>query len=429
MPEFAAAALLLKESNSPALLAKLDGVAQARSAARYGIKGFPTLLFFTNGTQQPYTGGFTRNEIVVWIRKRTGMPAVTISSKTKAEEVLNRNGTTVVGFFGEFMGPEYDEFVSAAKEEEDTEFVQVDNAELAGLLNLGMQKSPPFVSILKSEPETYVPYESKIEKKSLLWFVEVNKRPLVTKLEHHNYMKIYSSPIKLQVTVFSDAQSSGSFLALFQDVAKQFKGQILFLFSDTADEELSRPILTLYGVEPDEPIVTGFNYANGLKYLLEAHITKDSLKEFCRQLVTGELHQYYKSEAIPTEREGDVQIVVGKNFQSVVYDDSKDVFLEVYTPWCVRCNAASKAFDVLGKHFKDISSLTVARINAAVNEHPLLQVYEYPTFLFYPASNKTNPVLAPKKWTAKSLVQFVHQHASTPIVFPTKVDKMAKDEL
>lgn len=426
MPEFAAAALILQESGIPVSFAKLDAVASQRIASLYSIKGFPTILFVVNGSDQRYTGGFTRHEIAVWVKKHMGIPATTLTSIEEAEDVLKRDRTTVIGFFKQFAGPEYDSFISVAMKEAETEFVQVDNMELAKLLNLGAQIQPPFLSIIKNELETYVAFEGSFDESSIGSFVEVNKHPLVTIVNRHNHLKLYASPIKLQVSLFADADSSRQLLPLFREVAKSFKGQILFLMIDTADEELSRPTLMLYGADADEPVVTAFHYGDGSKFLLEETLTLESLKDFCQQLVSGTRKPYYKSQPIPLEEKDGVQIVVGKNFESVVFDTSKDVFLEVYTDWCAKCNAANKAVTTIGKHFEDVSSLVIAKIDASANEHPFLQVEDYPYFLFYPADNKINPIPGPRKWSTKKLVQFIHKHATIPLTSSEHTDK---DEL
>lgn len=59
MPRFAEAATALKELGSLLLMSKLDGERYPKVASTLGIKGFPTLLLFVNGTSQPYSGGFT----------------------------------------------------------------------------------------------------------------------------------------------------------------------------------------------------------------------------------------------------------------------------------------------------------------------------------------------------------------------------------
>ena len=59
IPQFAKVANLLNELGSPLLLAKIDAERYPKTASALDIKGYPTLLLFTNGTSQPYTGGFT----------------------------------------------------------------------------------------------------------------------------------------------------------------------------------------------------------------------------------------------------------------------------------------------------------------------------------------------------------------------------------
>jgi len=59
MPQFAEAANLLAELGSPIAMAKVDCERYPRMASFLDIKGYPTLLLFTNGSSQPYTGGFT----------------------------------------------------------------------------------------------------------------------------------------------------------------------------------------------------------------------------------------------------------------------------------------------------------------------------------------------------------------------------------
>ncbi|XP_031277764.1 protein disulfide isomerase-like 1-5, partial [Pistacia vera] len=80
MPQFAEAATSLKELKSPLLMAKIDAERYSKAASALGIKGFPTLLLFVNGTSQAYTGGFSAAEIVIWARKKTGVPVIRINT-------------------------------------------------------------------------------------------------------------------------------------------------------------------------------------------------------------------------------------------------------------------------------------------------------------------------------------------------------------
>jgi len=47
---------------------------------------------------------------------------------------------------------------------------------------------------------------------------------------------------------------------------------------------------------------------------------------------------------------------------------------QVFTPWCMNCEATSKQVEKLAKHYKGSSNLIFARTDASANEHPKLQV-------------------------------------------------------
>ncbi|KAK2654824.1 hypothetical protein Ddye_014680 [Dipteronia dyeriana] len=102
MPKFAESATLLKELKSPLLMAKLDADRHTKAAFMLDIIGFPTLLLFVNGSSQPYSGGFSREDIVIWARKKTGVPVIRISSVNEAEGFLKKYHTLVLGAFDKF---------------------------------------------------------------------------------------------------------------------------------------------------------------------------------------------------------------------------------------------------------------------------------------------------------------------------------------
>jgi len=69
------------------------------------------------------------------------------------------------------------------------------------------------------------------------------------------------------------------------------------------------------------------------KYVLTEDFSFEALEDFARKVVAGDLEPYLKSEPIPEQTEG-VQIVVAKNFDEIVGDETKDVLIEFYAPWC-----------------------------------------------------------------------------------------------
>ena len=74
----------------------------------------------------------------------------------------------------------------------------------------------------------------------------------------------------------------------------------------------------------------GFHMEKNKKYKFDGEYTEEALQAFAKSIVDGTAAADYKSAEIPEEPldEG-VTVVVGKTFDSIVMDKTKDVLLEV----------------------------------------------------------------------------------------------------
>ena len=68
------------------MLAKVDSTEDKAITDRYGIKGFPTLLFFYNGDYVEYKGSREVEDILAWFNKKIGPPSI---EKSCADDVLS----------------------------------------------------------------------------------------------------------------------------------------------------------------------------------------------------------------------------------------------------------------------------------------------------------------------------------------------------
>uniref|UniRef100_A0A0D9WM85 protein disulfide-isomerase n=1 Tax=Leersia perrieri TaxID=77586 RepID=A0A0D9WM85_9ORYZ len=430
MPRFAEAAAALRAMGSAVAFAKLDGERYPKAASAVGVKGFPTVLLFVNGTEHQFTGLHTKDAIVTWVRKRTGAPVIRLQSKDSAEEFLKKEQTFAVGLFKNFEGAEYEEFVKAAMSENEVQFVETNDMNVAKILFPGIASEEQFLGLVKTEPEKFEKFNGAFEEKAILQFVELNKFPLITVFTELNSGKVYGSPIKMQVFTFAEAYDFEDLESMIEEIAREFKTKIMFIYVDTAEEKLAKPFLTLYGLEPEKPTVTAFDTSKGSKYLMEAEINAKNLQKFCLSLLDGTLPPYFRSEPVPEEK-GLIEKVVGRTFDSSVLESPHNVFLEVHAPWCVDCEAISKNVEKLAKHFNDLdhANLKFARIDASVNEHPKLQINNYPTLLLYPAQDKSNPIKLSKKLNLKDMAKFIKEKLQIPDVKTVAPADNVKDEL
>merc|ERR1711981_653769 len=121
-PEYAKAAGVLAEKDSPIKLAKVDATEESKLAEKFEVRGYPTLKFFKNGKPMDYGGGRTADTIVSWVEKKTGPPAKTIASAEELTAFVEGKDVAVIGCFKEETTVGAKAFLAAASSMDDVPF-------------------------------------------------------------------------------------------------------------------------------------------------------------------------------------------------------------------------------------------------------------------------------------------------------------------
>uniref|UniRef100_A0A6B2L8M8 protein disulfide-isomerase n=1 Tax=Arcella intermedia TaxID=1963864 RepID=A0A6B2L8M8_9EUKA len=85
-----------------------------------------------------------------------------------------------------------------------------------------------------------------------------------------------------------------------------------------------------------------------------------------------------------------VTVLTTDNFNSVVKDSSKNVFVEFYAPWCGHCKRLAPTWEKLAGIFKNEKNVEIASLDAD-NYKDLAAEYGvsgFPTLIYYPQNNK-----------------------------------------
>ncbi|XP_061581073.1 protein disulfide-isomerase [Cololabis saira] len=391
-PEYAKAAGMLKAEGSAIRLGKVDATEEADLAQEYGVRGYPTIKFFKGGDKESpkeYSAGRQADDIVNWLKKRTGPAVATLAEVSEAESLIADNEVAVIGFFKDASSEGAKAYEKAAEATDDIPFAMTSSDAVFSKFEV----SKDGIVLFKKFDEGRNTFDGEMTKENLLAFVKSNQLPLVIEFTEQTAPKIFGGEIKSHILMFlpktaSDFQDK---MDQFKKAAEGFKGQILFIFIDSDIDDNQR-ILEFFGLKKEEcPAIRLITLEDEMtKYRPENQaITAESITEFCTRFTEGKLKPHLMSQDIPEDWDKTpVKVLVGKNFEEVAFSPSKNVFVEFYAPWCGHCKQLTPIWEKLGEKFKDSADIVVAKMDSTANEIESVKVHSFPTLKFFPAGDE-----------------------------------------
>lgn len=382
-PEYAKAAERLAKEDSPVVLAKVDATEQKTLASKFEIKGFPTLKWFVNQEPQEYKGGRTADEIVNWVKKRSGPPSTEVDD-SKIEELKNSEKIVVV-FYGDKDSTEFGEYEKAAGS--DDKHTYTHNFAADAKLPEGLTR--PGVAVFRNFDEPVVVHNDHHDKTSIVNFVRTASVPTLIEFSDEYIEPIFQNQ-KPAVFLFidKDSEEQKKLVDTFRRAATAGKGRIFFSHSGIR-EGIQQRLAEFVGVSTEHLprlMIVGFTAQGVDKYVYEGDVnglTEEEVEKFVSKFQGGELKKYLKSEEVPASNDEPVKVVVGKNFHDIVGKDD-DVLLEFYAPWCGHCKALEPKYIELATELKDVKGLVIAKCDATQNEIDGINIAGFPTIKFFP---------------------------------------------
>merc|ERR1739848_512826 len=384
-PEYAKAAQQLEKDGSDVKLEKVDATVHSELAKEFGVGGYPTLKWFKGGdrkTPVDYKGGRKADEIVSWTVKKSGPPAVPVNGADAAKKFRDDNEVAVVGF----VAADNAVFNGAGDSFDDVPFGILD-ADAAAELDVAEGK----IALLKQFDDKRADFDG-ADKDALVAFVKSEQLALVNEFSDKTAPKIFGGDLKQHNLLFAAKSASDydTIAAAYAEAAKSFKGKLLFVLVD-CDVEDNKRVMEFFGItEENCPDMRVINMEKNMaKYAPEADdLSKDAIVSFVNGVLDGTIKRHLKSEEVPDNSDNAVKDIVGKNFDELVMDPTKNVFVEFYAPWCGHCKSLAPIWDELGEKYKDHPNIVIAKSDATANEFADVEVQGFPTLKFFPAGER-----------------------------------------
>jgi len=389
-PEYSAAAKQLADANSEVKLGKVDATEQSQLAEKFEVRGYPTLKFFKNGKDTEYTGGRTADTIVAWLEKKTGPAAKTLADVEAAKAFIAENDVAVIGFFADLESEAAKTYLAAAGNLDDYPFGIASEAAV-----LAEYKTDAVV-LFKNFDEGRNDFDGEMTEEAIAAFITANSLPLVIDFNQDSAQKIFSGEVKSHLLLFVSASADEypATLEIAKGIATDHKGQMLFVTINT-DEEDHKRIMEFFGLEESElPSMRIIKLEEDMSKFRpdSTELSDANIRSFVTAYLAGELKAHLMSEEIPEDWDkAPVKVLVGKNFNEVAKDASKDVLVEFYAPWCGHCKQLTPIWEQLGEKYADSESILIAKMDSTANELEDVKVQGFPTIKLF--QKETNAVI------------------------------------
>jgi protein disulfide-isomerase A1 len=406
-PEYEEAATSMKEKDIK--LVKVDCTEESELCQQYGVEGYPTLKVFRGADNiTPYKGQRKAAAITSYMIKQS-LPAVSTLTAETLEEFKTADKVVLVAYIDASDKASNETFTKVADKLRDNYlFGASSDAALAEAEGV----SAPAIVLYKDFDEGKTVFSEKFDVEAIEKFTKTASTPLIGEVGPETYSDYMSAGIPLAYIFAETPEERSELSEAIKPIAQAHRGVINFATIDAKAYGAHAGNLNLKADKFPAFAIQETVKNQKFPFDQDKEITHDAIKSFVDEFVSGKVDPSIKSEPIPETQEGPVIVVVAKNYDAVVLDDSKDVLIEFYAPWCGHCKALAPKYEDLASlyaksEFKD--KVVVAKVDATANDVPD-EVSGFPTIKLYPAGAKDQPVTYSGSRTIEDLIKFIKEN-------------------
>ena len=419
-PELEKAAAVLRKENL--IVAKVDATAEKKLAEKYKVRGYPTVKFFKKGQATDYTAGRKEQDVINWVRKKSGPPTKPLKTADDVEKFQSDNEVCAIYFGND--AEEIKVFEGVALKIEDYPFGVVEDEEVAKKFNA----KPKSVVIFKKFDEKRNDLET-VKEKELNDFLEKYSQKRVGTFDDKTTERVFGKNQPALVYFGEKGDKWNEAEKIMEKIADKVGGKLKVVMSEIK-EGMAKRIAEYIGIKNEDlPSVRILDTRRDIKkYIMEGSIDEKNILNFIDGWEQGKLKLHLKTQEEPKENNGDIFVVVGKTFQKEVIDNDKDVMLVFYAPWCGHCKQLLPKYEEAAKKLKAKNpKIVLAKMDATENEVKSVTITGFPTIKFYPGNKKgSKPIDFNGERTTEGIIKFIQTNAYNKVVLDEEEKKEEK---
>ena len=402
----------LKKENF--VLFKIDSTKSSKISNHFKIKELPTIILLKNGQKFVYENEKNANEIEKWLKEKTKPIFKKIYSKTELEKIKKNNKASIV-YFGK-NEKTIEELILADRKIGNFQIYTVDSDQL--IKENG--KTNEYIMIFKPYDEKKSTLKDKLNSKNIIKFVYTYgyKKVLEFSEENASLILYKRNPALVMFSTKSERHYDDS-LNLFNYMWKRIKNKIRMYVWDIKEDKTVK-LAEMCGVtQKDIPKVFIVQRKGETlsRYEFSGGINEENLDVFMGKWAKGKLNPYLRSEKEPKKNDGDIFILVGKNFKKEVIKNDKDVLIFFVSPDCKVCKEFEPKLAEFAKNMKKYNpKLLIAKMDATLNDIEDYIIYDYPSIRFYKGNAKNEEPLSFNDFNINNLYDFIKNNAYNKII-------------
>ncbi|XP_020035647.1 protein disulfide-isomerase-like protein of the testis [Castor canadensis] len=390
---------------------KVDITVEKELKQEFDIKKAPELkLFFEGNRSEPIIckGVVESTALVVWLRRQISQKAFLFNNTQQVADFVKSRPLVIIGFFQDLEEEVAELFYDVIKDFPELTFGAISIKNAFGRFHVVLD------SVLVFKKGKIVKRQELINdstnKQDLNYVIKQHLTDLVIEYNTENKDLIYELRILNHMLLFVSkrAKSYALIIQHYRLASKEFQNKILFILVN-ADEPKNKHVFEYFRItKVNIPSVQILNLSSDARYKMPTDdITYENLKKFAHSFLSKNAKKHKSSEEIPKYwDQGPVKQLVGKNFNVVVFDKEKDVFVMFYAPWSQKCRALFPLLEELGLKYQNHSMVTIAKIDITANDIQLMNPDQYPFFRLFPTDSQ-EAVLYKGEHTMKGFSDFL----------------------